>query len=202
MTTTKTTLLATTLGLGAAIGTAAAADPVEYTLDPSHSAAMFHYTHAGYSTTYGIVTGIEGTVMYDAEDPANSSVSVELSLENFDTGWDDRDEHFLQSGDFFDPELRLATFESTGIEVTGETTAEITGDLTLNGITNEVVLDTTLNNAGEYPLPPFQGQPAIGLTATTTVLRSDFGVGAFAPMVSDEVQVEVSIEAMAPAEES
>ena len=87
----------------------------------------------------------------------------------------------------------MITFTSTGIEVTGEDTANITGDLTLNGVTKEVVLDATLNQVGQHPM---EEKPWAGFSATTTLLRSDYNVGAFAPFVSDEVQVELSVEAM------
>jgi polyisoprenoid-binding protein YceI len=109
------------------------------------------------------------------------------------TGWEARFEHFM-GGDFFDAgEDEMVTFTSTGIEVTGEDTALITGDLTLNGITKSVVLDAKQNQVGDHPMA---NKPWAGFDATTTVLRSDFEVGSFAPFVSDEVEVMISIEAM------
>jgi polyisoprenoid-binding protein YceI len=69
----------------------------------------------------------------------------------------------------------------------------ITGDLTLNGITKPVVLDAKLNQAGDHPMA---NKPWAGFDATTTLIRSDFEVGSFAPFVSDEVEVMISIEAM------
>jgi len=77
--------------------------------------------------------------------------------------------------------------------VTGENTAEITGDLTLNGVTKSVVLDAKLNQTGQHPMA---GKPWAGFDATTTLLRSDYDLGKFAPFVSDEVEVKISIEAM------
>ncbi|WP_102109344.1 YceI family protein [Oceaniglobus roseus] len=190
-------LLLSTALLGAGIG-AAAAEPVKYTLDPGHSQIVFTYEHLGYSTSTGMFSGFEGEIMFDQEDPANSSVKVSFPAESMITGWDPRSQHFLQSGDFFKlGEFPEVTFESTGIEVTGEDTAKITGDLTLNGVTKSVVLDANLTQTGEYPLPPFEGKPAAGFKATTTLVRSDYNLGMFAPYVSDEVQVELSIEAMA-----
>ena len=78
--------------------------------------------------------------------------------------------------------------------MTGDNTALITGDLTLNGVTKETVLDTVLNQQGDHPM---ENKPWLGLDATTTLLRSDFNLGAFAPAVSDEVEVSISVEAMA-----
>ena len=98
------------------------------------------------------------------------------------------------SDDFFGAkEGDLISFASTSIEVTGDNTANITGDLSMNGMTKSVVLDATLNKAGEHPQA---GKPWAGFDATATVLRSDFGLGKFAPFVSDEVEVKISIEAM------
>ena len=161
---------------------------------------MFSWDHLGFSRTTGMFSGFEGEIMFDEEDPANSSVSVSMPVSEMFTGWEKRDDH-LMSPDFFNavadasPEGDpgdLVTFESTSIEVTGEDTALITGDLTANGTTKEVVLDTTLNNKGTHPMAQ---KPWLGLSATTTLNRSDFGVGAFAPAVSDEVEIEISIEA-------
>jgi len=113
------------------------------------------------------------------------------------TGWDARTQHFM-SGDFFGAsEGEEISFTSTGIEVTGEDTALITGDLSLNGVTKEVVLDAQLNGQTDSHL--VEGRPWAGFSATTTLKRSDFNLGAFAPMVSDEVAVEISIEAGAAA---
>jgi polyisoprenoid-binding protein YceI len=86
----------------------------------------------------------------------------------------------------------MVTFTSTGIEVTGDDTALITGDLTINGVTQSVVLDATLNKTGTHPMA---NKDWAGFDATTTIKRSDFEVGAFAPAVSDEVEVMISIEA-------
>ena len=79
--------------------------------------------------------------------------------------------------------------------MTGDNTAKITGDLTMNDTTQSVVLDATLNQSGEFPFGPNQGTPWAGFDATTTLKRSDFGLGAFAPAVGDEVEVMISIEA-------
>lgn len=164
-----------------------------YTLDSSHSQIVFSYNHLGFSTTYGMFSGFEGEIAFDQQDPAASSVAVSFPVRSMLTGWEARFEHFM-SGDFFGADAdEMVTFTSTGIEVTGETTALISGDLTMNGITKTVVLDATLNQLGDHPM---EGKPWAGFDATTTLLRSDFEVGAFAPFVSDEVEVMISIEAM------
>src|SRR6056297_2615258 len=177
-----------TLAAGAAF-----AEPEQYVLDASHSQVLFTYNHLGFSTTYNMFSGFDGEIMFDAEDPANSSVSVAMPVMSMFTGWEKRFEHFM-SDDFFGAEEGdMITFTSTGIEVTGEDTATITGDLTINDMTQSVALEASLNKADTHPMA---NKPWLGLDATTTILRSDYGLGKFAPNISDEMEVMISIEAM------
>jgi polyisoprenoid-binding protein YceI len=196
----RTLSMASAAALAAiAVTTPAQADPVAYTIDASHAQALFSYNHLGMSTTFGMFSGWEGEIMFDADSPENSSVTASIPTLSMFTGWEDRDGHF-QSDDFLGTsEDDVVTFTSTSIEVTGDDTALITGDLTINDVTKSIVLDTTLNFAGTHPSPMANGADAIGFTGTTTILRSDFEAGAFAPFVSDEVEVTISLEAMAPA---
>ncbi|QFT59636.1 hypothetical protein FIU94_12450 [Sulfitobacter sp. THAF37] len=188
----KNLMFATALVLGAT-GTTAALAAEKYTLDPSHSQVMFNYEHLGFSTTYGIFSGFEGEIMFDQEDPAASSVTVSMPVMSMFTGWEQRKDHFMSDEFFGAQEGDMITFTSTGIEVTGEDTALITGDLTMNDVTKSVVLDAKLNQMGDHPQ---EGKPWAGFDATTTIVRSDFDLGAFAPYVGDEVQVNISVEAM------
>ncbi|UZD92418.1 YceI family protein [Cognatishimia activa] len=186
----KTLVLAAGLAAAASMASAGAE---KYVLDASHSQIVFSYNHLGYSTTYGMFSGFDGEIMFDQEDPASSSVSVAFPVKSMLTGWEERFGHFM-SADFFGAEDDdLVTFVSTSIEVTGENTALITGDLTMNDVTKSVVLDAKLNQVGDHPLA---GKPWAGFDATTTLVRSDFNLGQFAPFVSDEVPVMISIEAM------
>jgi len=186
----KQTLLAAILALSA---TGVLASPEKYDLDPGHSQVVFSYTHLGFSTTTGMFSGFEGVIMFDAEDPAASSVSVSMPLMSMFTGWEKREEHFMSEDFFGASEADLVTFTSTGIEVTGETTAKIIGDLTIKDVTRSVVLDATLNQKADAH--PMNNVPWLGFSATTQLLRSDFGVDKFAPFVSDEIEVRISIEA-------
>lgn len=186
----KKFLLATAFGLASTA--AIAGEP--YVIDTTHAQIVFAYDHLGFSTTFGMFSGLTGSIDFDAANPAASSVSATFPVTSLNTGLEAREGHFL-SGDFFGAEENaIATFVSTGIEVTGETTALITGDLTLNGITKPVVLDTKLTQAGEHPL---ENKPWIGFFATATVLRTDYDMGQFVPYVSDEVQVQIAFEAKA-----
>lgn len=181
------------LALAALLAGPALAAPEAYVLDPSHSQILFTYNHLGYSTGMGMFSGFEGEIRFDQEDPAASSVSVSFPVRSMLTGWQERFDHFM-SPDFFDAaEDEMVTFASTAVEVTGEATARITGDLTLNGVTRPVVLEAVLNQAGDHPM---ENKPWAGFDATATLLRSDFNLGLFAPFISDEVEVRISIEAM------
>ncbi|MDO6727215.1 MAG: YceI family protein [Cognatishimia sp.] len=176
-----------------AAATIASADAEKYVLDASHSQIVFSYNHLGYSTTYGMFSGFEGEIMFDQEDPAASSVSVSMPVKSMITGWEERFGHFMSPDFFGATDDEMVTFVSTSIEVTGENTALITGDLTLNEVTKSVVLDAKLNQAGDHPMA---GKPWAGFDATTTLVRSEYNLGQFAPFVGDEVPVTISIEAM------
>ena len=172
---------------------AAFAEPEKYVLDASHSQILFSYDHMGFSTTWNMFSGFDGEIMFDQDAPANSSVAVSFPVTTLLTGWEERFNHFM-SGDFFGAdENETVTFTSTAIEVTGDTTALITGDFTLNGITKPVTLDAELTKTGNHPMA---NKPWAGFNATTTLKRSDFDMGMFAPVVGDEVNVQISIEAM------
>ena len=183
--------------LAAGPATSAFATAEKYTLNVSHSQILFSYDHLGFSTTYGMFSGFEGEIMFDADAPASSSVAVSMPVTSMFTGWEAREGHFM-CDDFFGAkvfgakECTLITFTSTAIEITGDDTTKITDDLTMNDQIKPVVLDAVLNKAD--PLP-FANKPWFGFDATTTLLRSDFGVGNFTPAVSDAVEVEISIEA-------
>ncbi|MFT6605792.1 MAG: polyisoprenoid-binding protein YceI [Halocynthiibacter sp.] len=184
---------AAVFALGMSAAAPAIAAPEAYVLDASHSQILFTYNHLGYSTGMGMFSGFDGQITFDAEAPAASSVTVSFPVKSMLTGWEARFAHFM-SPDFFDAaDDEMVTFASTGIEVTGDTTALITGDLTLNGVTKSVILDAKLNAAGEHPMAK---APWAGFDATVALLRSDYGLGAYAPFISDEVSVVISVEAM------
>lgn len=177
----------------AGVSTSVSAAPEAYVIDASHSQIVFSYNHLGFSTTTAMFSGFEGEIQFDQEDPAASSVNVSFPVTTLLTGWEGRFKHFM-SPDFFNAgENTDVTFTSTSIEVTGETTALITGDLTLNGMTKSVVLDAVLN--GVTDAHPMAKKPWAGFDATTTLSRTEFGMGKFAPYVGDDVSINISIEA-------
>ena len=185
----KPVVFAAALALGASPSFAAE----KYVLDPGHSQIVFTYNHLGFSTTTSMFSGFDGEIMLDEAEPANSSVSVSFPVMDMITGWDPRSEHFMSPDFFGAKEGDMVTFKSTGIEVTGDKTGLITGDLTLNGVTKSVVLDAKLNQMGEHPMA---NKPWAGFDATTTVSRTDYNLGKFAPFIGDEVKINISVEAM------
>ncbi|PZQ99760.1 MAG: hypothetical protein DI533_03690 [Cereibacter sphaeroides] len=188
------TRLLSALAFGAVLGlaTTASAAPEAYKFDPSHSQIVFTNNHLGFSTTTNMFSGFDGDILFDQENPANSSVTVSFPVKSMLTGWQARYDHFMGPDFFGATDDEVVTFKSTSIEVTGEKTALISGDLTLNGVTKTVVLDAVLNQAGIHPM---ENKPWAGFSATTTLLRSDYNLGLFAPYVSDEVALNISIEA-------
>ncbi|OKL43264.1 polyisoprenoid-binding protein [Pseudovibrio exalbescens] len=171
----------------------ALAEPVEYEFDMSHANIAFSYNHLGYSTTDGRFGDWEGTLVIDEDAPENSSVEIIIDMNSIDTFWEERDAH-LKSADFFNVEANpTATFKSTKVEQVDEDELEITGDLTINGQTRETVLEVDVNKMAEHPMLK---KPAVGFTATTTVLRSEFGMDKFVPYVSDEVDIVINAEAL------
>lgn len=171
----------------------ALAEPVEYEFDMSHANIAFSYNHLGYSTTDGRFGDWEGTLVIDEDAPENSSVEITIDMNSIDTFWEERDAH-LKSADFFNVEANpTATFKSTKVEQVDEDELEITGDLTINGQTRETVLEVNVNKMAEHPMLK---KPAVGFTATTTVLRSEFGMDKFVPYVSDEVDIVINAEAL------
>ena len=178
----------------AACAFSASAESVTYKIDPSHTDVIAQWSHFGFSNPTAHFGQTDGTIVYDADNVGASSVEVTLPLAGLNSYTAKFDEH-LRSGDFFDAAaFPAATFKSTKVEAAGEGKLTVTGDLTIKDNTRPVVLDVTLNKVGEN----MGGQPAIGFDATTTIKRSDFGVGMYAPAVSDEVEIRITTEASAP----
>lgn len=187
----KTLLVA---ALFAFAGSAFAA-PVTYKIDPNHTNVLASWSHFGFSNPSINFGQVDGTIVYDADKVSGSSVQVTLPLTGLSALADQFYDH-LTSGDWFDAaKYPSATFKSTKVEAAGEGKLKVTGDLTVKGVTKPVVLDVTLNKAGQQPQAK---RPAVGFDATATVKRSDFGLGAYVPNVSDEVSLRITTEATVP----
>lgn len=190
--------LLVTAALAAATFNASAAG-VTYRIDPTHTNVIASWSHFGYSNPSANFGGVDGTLVYDAADVSKSSVQVTLPLSGLNAFSDKFNAH-LNSGDFFESaRFPAATFKSTKVEAAGDGKLKVTGNLTIKDITRPVVLDVTLNGSGEHPMRKVQ---AIGFDATATVKRSDFGIGKYAPAVSDEVSLRITTEAAVAKAES
>ncbi|HZX77063.1 YceI family protein [Lysobacter sp.] len=186
------------LALAAALvvaSTAALAAPTTYKIDPGHTSVVASWSHFGFSNPVATFGGAEGTITYDPANVGTSKVEVTIPLSGLDSRMEKFDEH-LRSADFFDAEkFPNITFKSTKVEAAGDKKLRVFGDLTIKGVTRQVVLDTTINKIGEQPMAK---RAAAGFDAVTTIKRSDFGVDKYAPNVSDTVTLRITTEAVVP----
>ena len=172
-----------------------AAAPVTYKIDPNHTDVTAQWSHFGFSNPIAHFGDVDGAITYDPDNVGQSSVEVTLPLSGLEAHVPAFNDH-LRSDDFFDAANHPhVTFKSTRVEAAGEGKLRVIGDLTIRGVTKEVVLDTTINKVGEQPMAK---RAAVGFDATTTVKRTDFGLGQYAPNVSDEVQIRITTEAVVP----
>jgi polyisoprenoid-binding protein YceI len=176
-----------------------------YQIDPAHSSAQFSVRHMMVTNVHGGFKKIQGTVVYDSENPANSTVNAEIDTASITTNEDQRDAH-LRSADFLDVEkFPTLTFRSTRVESAGEGEVKLAGDLTIHGVTRPVVLDVEgLAPEGKDPW----GNIRSGATARTKIKRSDFGLswnaaletGGF--LVGDDVKIELDLALIKAADSS
>ncbi|MEL7129219.1 MAG: YceI family protein [Pseudomonadota bacterium] len=163
-----------------------------YVMDKTHGYVTFTYSHFGLSNPQISFDNVDAVLTLDADDPTKSSVNVTIDAASVDSGVEvfndhlNNDEKWLNTGTF--PEI---TFVSTGLTQADDSTGTLTGDLTVKGVTKPVTLDVTLLGAKEHPISKVE---TVGVQATTTILRSDFDAGAFAPAVSDEMVITISGE--------
>lgn len=175
-------------------GNSAPAGPVLYTMDPGHTEVIATWNHFGFSTPGATFYPVTGTLTYDADHPENSSVEATIPVESLHTTVAAQDEH-LRSAEFFDaaqfPEIH---FRSTAVERGAkQDRLKVTGELTVHGVTKSVTLDVTVNKVGYHQL--YQAQAA-GFDAVLQLNRSEFGIGAAVPMVSDRIDLRITAEAV------
>ncbi|MBO8207876.1 YceI family protein [Acinetobacter nosocomialis] len=186
-----------TLSFGLAVvlaSTVTLAAPVDYKIDPTHTATVFSWNHFGFSTPSANFSDIQGVIKVDNAKPANSSVNVTIPLSSVNTNVPALDKEFQQEAWFNAAKYPNITFKSTKVETKDKKHFKITGDLTVKGVTKPVVLDAVLNKQGEHPMAKV---PAIGFNATTSFNRSDFGLGNYVPNVGDKITVNITTEATA-----
>ena len=178
------------LGLANLAASRAMAQTETWYLDPPHSSAQFAVRHLGISTVRGAFTKLSGVIV-DSPDLSKASVNVTIDASSIDTRVQRRDDD-LRSDHFFDvAKFPTITFQSKKVESAGTGKLKVTGDLTMHGVTKEVVLDV------DGPTPPMKdpkGTSHRGLSATTTLSRADFGINFDAGMVGDQVAIQLDVE--------
>lgn len=181
------------LVLASAAAAPAHAAPTTYVIDGTHTFPRFSYQHFGYSTQLSRFNRTRGQVVFDPV-ARTGSVEIEIDMRSVDTGVDKFDEH-IQAADFLDTaRFPTATFRSTKVRFEGDRPVAIDGLLTIKGVAKPVTLTVTSFQAKQHPMLK---KPAIGADAHTTIRRSEFGAGKYAPDVGDEVRIDVALEAVA-----
>jgi polyisoprenoid-binding protein YceI len=183
-----------TVALGWLLPALAAAEAVVYKVDPDHSGVGFSIRHF-VTNVPGRFRDFDGTMRYDKDDPAASTVEFTVRANSIDTANADRDEH-LRGEDFFDVEKHpTLTFKSTSVTPKGPGELDVTGDLTIHGVTKQVTLPVTVLGTMKTP----NGEKA-GFETAFTINRKDYGVVwnrvlDAGPVLGDEVKINISVEA-------
>ncbi|MDG5487603.1 YceI family protein [Sphingomonas sp. FW199] len=168
-----------------------------YAADPGHSLIGWEVNHFGFNDYFGIFGDVSGTLTLDPKNPAAAKVDVTIPVSKVTTASAGLTGHLLRAGkdggkpDFFGANPADAKFVSTKVVPGADgKSATITGNLTLNGVTKPVTFEAEFTGAGNNP---FNKKETIGFEAETSIKRSDFGVNYALPVVSDEVELDISI---------
>ena len=160
-------------------------------MDPEHTYLTFSYLHLGYSYPQLRFSAIDGELDLAGESLAQSRVAIAIDADSLDTKLP-RFDRELKSLQYFNvDDYPTIAFTSQGYEPTGPASGSLAGNLTIKGRSRPVLLDVTINNAIQHPM---KNVPAIGFSATGTLLRSDWGLSRNIPFVADEVTVNIEIE--------
>lgn len=179
------------LALGTALFSAGQAMAADYKIDKEgqHAFIEFRIKHLGYSWLYGRFDDFDGAFTFDEKNPAADKVKVTINTSSVNTNHAERDKH-LRSGDFLNVSKNpTATFESTGVKADGKN-AEITGNLTLNGVTKPVTIKAELVGQGDDPWGGYRA----GFLGTTTLKLKDFNIQRDLGPASQEVELTLSVE--------
>lgn len=178
-----------------AMAATAAAQAGNWQIDPNHSAAQFSVRHLGVSTVRGAFTKVSGTAKYDPADPSKTALDATIEAASVDTRVDMRDKD-LRSPHFLEVEkYPTITFHSKQAKAAGSGKLQVTGDLTIHGVTKEVVLDVDGPSAA---IKDPWGNQRIGASATTKINRNDFGVSGAPGVVGDEITITIDTELIQP----
>lgn len=185
----KKSLLALSLG-SLLFGAQAMAADYKIDKEGQHAFVNFKISHLGYSWLYGTFKDFDGAFSFDAAKPEESKVQVELKTASVDSNHAERDKH-LRSADFLNVAKHpTATFASTGVKSTGEGTADISGNLTLNGVTKPVVIAAKFIGEGQDPWGGYRA----GFEGSTKLKLKDFDIQKDLGPASSEVELIISVE--------
>lgn len=174
----------------AVLSTGAWAAPATYMLDKAHSSVTFEVRHFGISSVPGRFNAFDGHFTYDPDKPEASSAEAVIEIKSVDTANEKRDNH-LRTADFFDAEkYPQMTFKSKSVKDATKDGFKLVGDLTLHGVTKEVTLDVKTGGVMEQ-----RGQKRSGFVATTSLDRTDFGVGGDDGVtIGKTISIKISVE--------
>lgn len=165
--------------------------PTTWKVDPAHTTVGFRIKHMEASWFYGRFNEVSGTVIYDPEQPAASSINFEVNAASVDTHNQDRDDH-LRNADFFNAKVHSKiSFTSKKIEPLGENRMSVTGMLALHGVEKEIKIEAQFIGTGKAPW----GELA-GFETEFTIKRGDYGITTYPGALGEEVRIRVSIEAL------
>ncbi|MBY0568517.1 MAG: YceI family protein [Hyphomonadaceae bacterium] len=175
---------------------AAHAEPVTYALDPAHTQVAFSIDRFGFNRVLGQFDTVEGQLILDEANPANSSVRATVQIASVSSGNATRDEHLRGARWFNAEQFATMSFESTSVRLISDTRAEVTGNLTLLGQTHPLVLDVTLNRIADSPN---NNRRTAGFSATGTLDRTQWGLATAAGMIGNNVTISIEALAQVPA---
>ncbi len=159
-----------------------------YRFDPDHTVASFRCGPFGFGAQSGHVSGARGTMIFDPAHPGDAVVDVTLDMTTLHTDWHGFDGQ-VRGPDFLDVDrYPTASFKSRRVEVTGDGTAEVTGDLTLHGVTHEVVMTVAVRRSADRA-------DSLGFSASAHIHRSDFGVDGRTPLLNDSIELHIDAQA-------
>lgn len=161
-----------------------------YQVEPTHTQIVFAYDHMGFTNNMGVIAQPTGTLTLDKANPAASKVSIDVPVANLKTGIPALDEHLMKPEFFDSAKFPTAKFVSTAVKADGATGADISGNLTIKGITKPVTLDAEFYGAGANPMNKKEN---LGFVATGKIKRSDFGMAYGVPMVGDDIELKIIV---------
>ena len=194
----KKLLTLTVFGILAAIAAApVSAQPVEFVIDKSHQYVGFEASHFGLSPVRGRFDDVDVTLLIDEENAENSRVDVIIQTNSIDTDHGPRDDH-LRGADFFNTaDYPTMIFAGKALNLSGDSSAKLTGDLTLLGVTKPVTLDFTLTRDIAFPLPGYHNVRTLGFQADGMIKRTDWGMNTYVgEAIADDVRLTIQFDAV------